>query len=517
MADEIVPDPFPAATKLERLTFDSPWRSRRLSEPKKSGMARYENVDAAYLEQRQLKKSAGWILLWALGVGAVISGDFGGWNYGLQHGGFGGLAIGTLLMAVMYVCMVFTIAELSAALPHAGGFFSFTRSAFGPTGGFICGLTDTIEYVLTPAVIVYVIGGYMAKLFPAIPAPVWWVTYYVIFVGINIRGVELTLKVGLVVTLIAMAVLVTFYISVLVTGAFSWDLLFRDSSGETVGVLPFGWQGVFSTLPFAIWFYLAIEQLPLAAEESHNAASDMPKALLLGIATLLVLSLFTLVLNSGVGAGAGAIGQSDAPLGDGLEAVFGISPASKAFTVIALTGLIASFHTIIYAYGRVLFALSRAGYIPRWISITGRHDTPTTALLVGAVIGLVCTVILHMSDGSGNVGGALLNMAVFGAVISYAMVMFSYIKLRISRPDLPRPYRSPLGIPGAVVGAVLSLTALGSTFTIADYRPAVVGVALFVMAGVVYFVLYSRHRLVAQAPEEENALIAEAESELAHQ
>ncbi len=489
-----------------------------MSEPKQSGVARYENVDAAYLEQRKLKRSAGWILLWALGVGAVISGDFGGWNVGLAHGGFGGLAIGTLLMAVMYVCMVFTIAELSAALPHAGGFFSFTRSAFGPTGGFICGLTDTIEYVLTPAVIVYFIGGYMAKLFPTVPAPMWWIAYYVVFVGINIRGVELTLKVGLVVTLIALAVLVTFYVSVVVTGAFSWELLFRDASGESVGWLPHGWSGVLSTLPFAIWFYLAIEQLPLAAEESHDAANDMPQALLLGIATLLVLSLFTLVFNSGVGAGAGAIGVSDAPLGDGLEAVFGISPTSKAFTVIALTGLIASFHTIIYAYGRVLFALSRAGYIPRWISVTGRNNTPATALVVGAVVvGLVCTVVLYVSQGSGNVGGALLNMAVFGAVISYAMVMCSYIKLRISRPDLPRPYRSPLGIPGAVVGGLLSLTALGATFTIAEYRPAVVGVVLFVLAGIVYFAVYSRHRLVAQAPEEENALIAEAESELVHQ
>ena len=68
---------------------------------KKSGLANYQNVDAEYLEKRTLKKSAGWILLWALGVGAVISGDYGGWNIGLQGGGFGGLAIATILMAVM--------------------------------------------------------------------------------------------------------------------------------------------------------------------------------------------------------------------------------------------------------------------------------------------------------------------------------------------------------------------------------------------------------------------------------
>ena len=130
-------------------------------------------------------------------------------------------------MAVMYTCMVFTIAELSAAFPHAGGFFSFTRSAFGPTGGFICGLTDAIEYILTPAVIVFFIGGYMEKLFPSINPMVWWFSYYVFFVAINIYGVELTLKVSLVVTAIAAGVLFFFYGSVLFSGEFSTDKLFN--------------------------------------------------------------------------------------------------------------------------------------------------------------------------------------------------------------------------------------------------------------------------------------------------
>ncbi|MFQ5733235.1 MAG: amino acid permease [Planctomycetaceae bacterium] len=487
-------------------------------EHRKSGIAQYEDVGEDYLGRRKLRKCAGWMLLWALGVGAVISGDFGGWNVGLTHGGFGGLAIGTVLMAAMYVCMVFTIAELSAALPHAGGFFSFTRNAFGPLGGFVCGLTDAIEYVVTPAVIVFYIGGYMAMLFPGVPPPVWWIAFYVVFVGINIRGVELTLRIGLLVTLAAVAVLVTYYVSVLVTGSFSWELLFRDAEGKRVGWLPNGWSGVLSALPFAIWFYLAIEQLPLAAEESHDVAADMPRALILGIGTLLILSLFTLVLNSGVGSGAGAIGKSEAPLGDGFVAVFGISPTSKAFIAIALTGMIASFHTIIYAYGRVLFALSRAGYIPRWVSLTGGGHTPVVALVLGAIVGLLCALSVQLFQEAGHdIGGTLLYMAVFGAVLSYVMVMLSFVKLRITRPDMPRPYRSPLGVPGAIAGAALALLALAATFTIAEYRPAVVGVAVFLLAGIAYFVLYSRHRLVAQAPEEENALIAEAELELTHE
>ena len=162
-------------------------------------------------------------------------------------------------------------------------------------------------------------------------------------------------------------------------------------------------------------------------------------------------------------------------------------------------------------------ALSRAGYIPRWISLTNKQHTPYAALLLGAAVGLLCAAVIHFGGAKEGVGAALLNMAVFGAVISYLMVMLSFIKLRITRPDLPRPYRSPLGIPGAAVGAVLSAVALLATFSVEAYRPAVIGVCAFLAAGFAYFWFYSRHRLVASAPEEENALIADAEKELTHQ
>ena len=489
---------------------------------KKSGLARYENVSDEYLESRKLKKSAGWVLLWALGVGAVISGDYFGWNFGLKYGGFWGLTIATMTMAIMYICMVFSIAELSSALPHAGGFYSFVRSAFGPTGGFICGLTDTIEYVVTPAVIVVAIGGYMSALVAAITGwseatsyPwIWWLPFYAIFVCINIRGVELTLKAGLVVTLAALTVLLVFYVSVLASGKFDSDLLFNSAAdeGQSPRGLPHGWGGVFAAFPFAIWFYLAIEQLPLAAEETHDVVRDMPRALILGILTLLALSVGTLILNSGVGGGVDALKDSDTPLADGFAAIYVDSATTIVLTLVALTGLIASFHTIIYAYGRVLFALSRAGYFPRGISKTNRHQAPWVALVLGAAVGLSCAYVLL--EGGAGVGAVLLNMAVFGAVISYAMVMASFILLRFRRPDLERPYRSPLGVPGAFIGAALALAALVATIWVDELRPGIYGVAGFLVIGILYYVFYSRHKLVAQAPEEEIALIAEARRNL---
>jgi ethanolamine permease len=478
---------------------------------------RYESVDHAYLAQRKLRKSAGWVMLWAMGVGAVISGDYFGWNYGLTAGGFGGLLIATIVISIMYVCMVYCIAELSAALPHAGGFYSFTRNAFGPLAGYFVGVTDTIEYVITPAVIVIGIGGYVQKLFPGVPVSVWWLAAYALFVGVNIRGVEITFKVGLVVTLLAIAVLAVFFLGALVNGVFDWQAVFNiaPEAGNST-FLPQGWYGIFAALPYAIWFYLAIEQLPLAAEETVDVVRDMPRALIFGIMTLLVLSLLTLVLNTGVNGGAALIASSDAPLAEGFRAVYGAGATSTVLTLVALTGLIASFHTIIYAYGRVIFALSRAGYFPRALSVTGyKTDTPHRALILGALIGLCCALVIDRFS-QGIVGAALLNMAVFGAVISYAFVMLAYLQLQRKRPNMPRPYRSPLGKTGAYVGATLALLSLAATFAVPDYRPGVLGVAVFVVIALLYFWLYSSKRLVAQAPEEEVALILEAEKELAH-
>ena len=128
------------------------------------------------------------------------------------------------------------------------------------------------------------------------------------------------------------------------------------------------------------------------------------------------------------------------------------------------------------------------------------------------VIGLGCALVIQFTGDDSHVGSALLNMAVFGAVISYANVMLSYIILKIKQPDLERPYQSPLGIPGAALGLVLSLVALAATM--AEMLPAIIGVALFIVIGLIYFFAYSRFHLVASAPEEEAVLLQNAEKEL---
>jgi len=267
---------------------------------------------------------------------------------------------------------------------------------------------------------------------------------------------------------------------------------------------------VFLALPFAIWFYLAIEELPLASEESHDPRRDIPKGTIYGLVTLIITAFLVLFLNTGV-TGAEEIRTSGEPLLDGFRVIFGTSEnISNVLGLAAVAGIIASFHTIIYAYGRNVYSLSRAGYYPHWLSVThGKRQTPYVALVAGAVIGFGLALLLDQATKNewlgGNLSAALLSMAVGGAVVSYFLQMVSFIILRRKMPGIERPYRSPVGIWGAAIGAVIALISLAALFWRDDYRPGVVGVAIFYALALIYFSVSGRNKLVL-SPEEEFAL-----------
>ncbi len=477
-----------------------------------NGSVTYSETEDGYLEKRGLKRYAGGWSLWALGVGAVISGDFFGWNFGLSVGGFGGLLVATIIIAVMYIGLCYSIAEMSPALPHTGGAYSFARTAMGPWAGYITGLAENMEYVLTPAVIVVGIGGYMGAIFNSlfgidVPAPVWWLVSYAIFVGINIIGVEVTFKFTVFITFLALAILAVFWIGAI--PHFSWDhaLDIAPTQGNSVW-FPMGLSGIAAALPFAIWFYLAIEQLPLAAEEAHDPVKDMPRGLLWGILTLIIASFLTLFLNAGIAPGAEAVGQSDEPLFLAFQTIFGDGIGTSLLALVAVAGLIASFHSIIYAYGRNIYSLSRAGYFPKWLSVThSTRKTPHIALIAGAALGYLVALAIQYGEsffGTVPVGAVLLNMAVFGAVIAYIMQMLAFLKLRTIK-NIDRPYVSPLGNAGAYIAGLIALVTLVFLFLNNDYRVGVYGCAIWFAMGLAYFAFYARHRMIL-SPEEEFAM-----------
>ncbi len=460
-------------------------------------------VDDDYLAKRQLKKgTAGWVLLAGLGVSYVISGDFAGWNFGIGEAGWGGFAVAMTLMAVMYFALVLSLAEMSAAIPAAGGGYSFARHAMGPTGGYLTGLAVLIEYALAPAAIVIFIGAAVEELL-GVNGPWVYALFYAVFVGIHLAGVGEALKVMMVISGLAVfAILAT---AVALVGEFDAANLFDIAPSAAAGaseVLPFGWYGVWAALPFAMWLFLAVEGVPLAAEEAKNPGRDMPRGIIGAMVFLLFTAVLVVVLLAGA-AGASMIGASGVPLVDALNAV-GNPTLATVINVLGLAGLIASFFSIIYGYSRLVFALSRAGYLPKTLSLTSKRKAPVWALIVPGVFGFLVSL-----TGEGDL---ILGMAVVGATLSYALMSASHILLRLRQPALARPYKTPGGMLTSATALVLSLVAMTGVYAF-DPRAFNYTVILFVV-GAAYYFLHGKHQLVAGSADEELALVLSAESTL---
>ena len=485
------------------------------SEHMKVSGVTYKKPEDGYFEKRQLTRAAGLLGLWGLAVAAVISGDFSGWNFGLDVGGFGGLLIAFGILVIMYYGLMFSIGEMAAAMPHTGGAYSFARTAIGPWGGFITGLAETITYVATTAVIVFFSAGYADGITStligvSLPMWVWWIILYIVFIALNATGSSVAFKFAIVVAIISLAIIVIFSLMAAFSGLFSVDKLFNiaPEPGQSA-FLPFGVEGILWAIPFAVWFFLGIEELPLAAEEAKNPARDIPKAGLWARTTLIATGLLILFLNTGIN-GAEELRLAGEPLLDGFRLIVGDQLAAL-LGLIALIGLLASLQGIMFAYARNMFSLSRAGYYPRGLSVTNSKNVPFVALVVGAVIGFAALLSIEVltavdAEGAGAVAGAIvLNIAVWGAMLAYMMQAVSFLILRRKLPKLKRPYVSPWGVPGAWAAAIIAGISFVGYLINPAFQTAIAGIAVIYLIMLIIFAVYGRHNLVL-APEEEYAV-----------
>ncbi|MFH7764757.1 ethanolamine permease [Acinetobacter sp. BSP-28] len=464
------------------------------------------NATEDYFAQRQLKKGAvGWLLLVGLGVAYVISGDFAGWNFGLAQGGWGGMFIATIIVSFMYLCMCLAMSEMSTMLPTAGGGYSFARIAFGPLGGYLTGTAILIEYAIAPAAIAVFIGAYCESLF----GMGGWIIYlvcYLVFMGMHLKGAGEALKIIFMITAVAAVALLVFIFSIAphFNSANLFNIAVNTEAAGASAFLPLGYLGIWAAVPYAIWFFLAVEGVPLAAEEAKEPHKSLPRGLIGSMIILAVFALSILILGAGA-AGADSLKNSGAPLVDALKAVYGENTWLAGFVnFVGLAGLVASFFSIIYAYSRQVFALSRAGYLPKKLSLTNNNHAPHLAIIIPGIIGFILSL-----TGEGDL---LILMAVFGATISYVLMMMAYIKLKISKPEMPRPYQAPGGIITASIALVLAAIAVVAGFLV-DPKVWLMAAAIYVVF-IVYFLVYSRNQLVAGTPEEEFANIEAAEQEL---
>ncbi len=423
-----------------------------------------------------LSRTLGPVTIWGLGVGYVISGSYFGWNYGLEEGGTWGMVGATLIATALYVTFVLGYAELSCAIPKAGGAFVYAERAFGEKVGFLTGLAQLIEYGLAPPAIAFSIGSYIHTLNPNLPIIAIALGAYLVFTAINMWGVVLSARFELVITVLA--VIEIFVFGCVSLPSFSVEKFNLDA-------LPNGPAGVFYALPFALWFYLAIEGIANIAEEAKDPERDLWKGFLAAMATLVCTASIALFGATGV-AGWRAVlfvdghsgEQSDSPLPLAIGHVVGVQhPLFTILTGVGLLGLIASFHGILLAASRALMAMGQAGHLPQKIgTVHQTRRTPIIALSLSFVVGMVALA-------TGKTGDIIL-LAIFGALTLYIVSTLALFKLRKLEPDLKRPYRTP-GYPVVpAVSLVLSLVALTAMITSKPHLAGIYAALLFGGTGV---------------------------------
>lgn len=410
----------------------------------------------------ELSKSLTGLHLWGIAVGLVISGEYFGWSYGWAAAGTLGFLVTTILIAAMYTTFIFSFTELTTAIPHAGGPFAYSYRAFGPTGGFVAGFATLIEFVFAPPAIALAIGAYLNVQYPALDPKMAALGAYVIFMALNIAGVSIAATFELFVTVLAIIELLVFM--GVVTPGFTWaNFAAKGWSGEdhfTISSV----GGILAAIPFAIWFFLAIEGAAMAAEETKDPSRTVPRAYICGILTLVVLAFGTMIFAGGVGDW-NALSNINDPLPQAMKVVVGESSGWLHMLVwIGLFGLIASFHGIIMGYSRQIFALSRAGFLPPvFATVHPTRKTPHWAILAGGVVGIAAV----FSDEWIQIGGQpltanIVTMSVFGAIVMYIMSMAALFKLRSSEPNLARPFRAPFYPVFPAISLALAVLALGT-------------------------------------------------------
>jgi len=400
-----------------------------------------------------LKKTLSPLLLWGLGVGYVISGMYFGWNYGLEKGGTYGMAIATVIIAIMYVCFSFSYSELACAIPKAGGGFDYANRAFGKDLGFITGLAQIIEFVFAPPAIAFAIGAYLNLNFPQIDVIYFAIGAYAIFTTLNILGVKIAATFELVITVLAVAELLLFF--GVTIPHFSAENFSHNASINGIG-------GIFAALPFAIWFFLGIEGVANVAEESINPQKDITRGFGSAILTLVILCALVYIAAIGVGGWEKILYKADGSLSDSpLPMAMGMAVSTDSLMYqlligVGLFGLIASFHGLILAGGRATMEFGKIDFAPRFLGrVHAKYLTPANALILNMLLGIAALFTEKTGD--------IITVSVFGALTLYILSMMSLLKLRQSEPDLARPFKVPFypifPIAALVIG-IISLIAM---------------------------------------------------------
>lgn len=386
-------------------------------------------------DQKALKKNLSLFDVYAMSTGAMfssglfllpgIAASYTGDAIYLAY-----LAAGFLILPAMY-CM----AELSTAMPKAGGTYYFLDRAMGPMMGTIGGLGSWIAVVFKSAFALVGMGAYLS-LYLDLPFTFLAVILTLAFGALNVFGAKETTFLQRVLVATLIVILLAFII--VGVNSVAGIYIFHPNH-ETSSFISSGFVGFVSTIGLVFVSYAGLTKVASVAEEIENPDRNIPLGMTLSLITATAIyTLGTLILINVLPPD--ELQSSLTPIADAGRKILGWVPLDLGVILIVIAAIAAFASTGnagIMSASRYPFAMAKDGLVPRQFSELGNFSTPTNAIMV-TVLAMISVLLVFDVEAVAKLASAF-QLLLFGLVCTAVIVM------RESRIVSYKPgFRAPL-------------------------------------------------------------------------
>jgi amino acid transporter len=364
----------------------------------------------------------------------------------------GAVALVYVLATIAMAFTAWSYAQMSAVVPHAGSVFAYVTEGVGRRAGFLAGWLAMLDYLLIPSVAYLFSGIALHALIPAVPAWVFTVVAFAITTALNLAGVGVAARVGLIVLIAEVVVLMAFLVCAIVVLAVhgparSWAAPFTG----TAGVDPFTIAGAISV---AVLSYLGFDAIASFAEETTGDSRQVGSAIVfcLGAAGVLF------VAQSYLAGVVSPIDPADlaarpAAQGTAFYDLTRMAIAPWLATLLAITKAIGPAFAAMTgqaAAARLLFGMARDGRLPRALAtVDAHHGVPRISLLTAAALTLIVSVWAARRDDGLDV---LVSIVDVGALAAFTLLHGSVVGyFVVQRKGMARTAHAVVPVLGAAV------------------------------------------------------------------
>ena len=407
-----------------------------------------------------------------------------------------GAAIALLLMGCL--------AEMTVAHPTTGSFGAYAEHYIGPLAGFLVRYAYWFGNVLAVGTEVTAVALYMRFWFPASPGWLWIVVFAAALILINARSVNVFGAIEYTFSAIKVSAIVIFILlaAYLVWGA---PAALSAAGGNVAGsepgfrnyvahggFFPNGLWGMWVGVVVALFSYLSIEMIAVAAGEAAQPEVAIVRAFRSTVLRLILFYLLTLALVLAIVPWTQA-GLDESPFVKVMRALH-VPGAAGVFNFVILVAALSSMNSSLYITTRMLFSLARAGHAPRQFGTLNSRGVPLAALLLSSVGVAIAAVLSVIAPQSAFV--LMVSISIFGSAFAWLMIFVTHLRFRVAlrRAGTAAPKFRMWGAPlTTLLGAALMLAVLITTAFTTEFRTTLVfGVSLLVLLSLIYWLWHAR-------------------------